>query len=166
AVDRITEIGQLWRDRAPAPRLASARQITTPNLASTRPSYASSIADTSGPDLANDDQPGTYWQCDIGQTSGWVEIDLQEPTMFNTVAVVEPTYLSDYGTDSRIVSYRFEAWSGGQWREVFAGESPREMVYRVKPTSAERVRLSLRGTGKPPGIAELGLYAEPERRIS
>jgi len=46
---------------------------------------------------------------------------------------------------------------------VFAGESPREMVYRTKPASAERVRLSLRGTGKPPGIAEFGLYAEPGR---
>jgi hypothetical protein len=28
------------------------------------------------------------------------------------------------------------------------------------------VRLSLRGTGKPPGIAEFGLYAEPDRRLS
>ncbi|HEY5213531.1 MAG TPA: hypothetical protein VIJ38_10990, partial [Acidobacteriaceae bacterium] len=42
---------------------------------------------------------------------------------------------------TRIASYRVEAWSRGQWREVFAGESPREMVYRTKPTSAERVRL-------------------------
>jgi hypothetical protein len=80
--------------------------------------------------------------------------------------MVEPTYLGDYGTDTRIVSYRVEAWSGGQWREVFAGESPREMVYRTKPTSAKRVRLSLRGTGKPPGIAEFGFCAEPEHRIS
>jgi alpha-L-fucosidase len=143
----------------PAPKLAPAWQITTPNLASTRPSYASSIADTSGPDLANDDQPGTYWQCDTGQTSGWVEIDLRKPTLFDTITVVEPTYLSDYGTDSRIVSYRVEAWSRGQWREVLAGGSPREMVYRVKPSSAERVRLSVRGTGKPPGTAEFGLYA-------
>ena len=47
---------------------------------------------------------------------------------------------------------------------MFAGESPKEMVYRVKPNSAERVRLSLRGTGKPPGIAEFGLYAEPASR--
>jgi alpha-L-fucosidase len=159
AVDRLAEIGRLWRDRLPAPRLAAAWQITTPNLASTRPSYASCIADTSGPDLANDDDPGTYWQCDTGQPSGWVEIDLQKPTLFDTVTVVEPTYLSDYGTYSRIISYRVEARSEGQWREVLAGDSPREMVYRVKPISAERVRLSLQGTGKPPGIAEFGLYA-------
>jgi alpha-L-fucosidase len=159
AIDRLAEIGRLWRDRAAAPRLAPAWQVTTPNLASARPSYASTIADTSGPDLANDDEPATYWQCDTEQTSGWVEIDLQKSTLFDTVTVVEPTYLSDYGTDSRIVSYRVEAWSRGQWRELLAGDSPREMVYRVKPASAERVRLTLRGTGKPPGIAEFGLYA-------
>jgi alpha-L-fucosidase len=166
AVDRLAEIGQLWRDRAPAPRLATAQQITTRNLASAQPSYASSIADTSGPDLANDDNPGTYWQGGVGQASEWLEIDLQKPAQFNTITVVEPTYLGEYGTDTRIASYRVEAWSGGQWREVFAGESPREMVYRTKPASAQRVRLTLRGTGKPPGIAEFGLYAEPERRIS
>lgn len=166
AVERLSEIGSLWRDRAPAPRLAVTQQITTPNLAAMRPSYASSIADTSGPDLANDDDPGTYWQCDTGQTSGWVEIDLKKLTSFNTVALIEPTYLADYGTDSRITSYRLEAWNGGQWHEVLAGESPTKMVYRVRQTSAERVRLSLRGAGKPPGIAELGLYAEPEGRAS
>jgi len=166
AAARLNEIGQLWRDRTPAPRLATVGQITTPNLASARPAYASSSADTTGPDLANDDQPGTYWRCDIGRTSGWVEIGLENTTIFNAVAVVEPTYLGEYGADSRIVSYRVEARSGGQWQTVFAGESPREMVYWVKPTSAERVRLSLRGTGKPPGIAEFGLYAEPERHIS
>ena len=165
-MDRLAEIGQLWRDRVPAPRLAPSLEITSPNLASSQPSYASSSADTSGPDLANDDRPETYWQCDDGQTSGWIEIDLRKPTSFNTIAVVEPTYLSDYGTGSRIASYQVEAWSAGQWNEALAGESPTKMVYRVKPASAERVRLRLRGTGKPPGIAEFGLYAEPERRGS
>jgi alpha-L-fucosidase len=167
AVDRLTEIGQLWRDRVPAPRLTPALQIISSNLASGRPSYASSSADTSGPDLANDDRPGTYWQCNDGQTSGWIEIDLRKPTSFNTIAVLEPTYLGDYGTESRIASYRVEAWSGGQWNEALAGESPTMMVYRVNQTSAERVRLSVRGRGKPLGIAEFGLYAEPERfRVS
>jgi alpha-L-fucosidase len=151
AADRPNEIGQLWRDGTPAPRLATVRQITAPNLASARPSYASSSADTTGPDLANDDQPGTYWQCDIGQTSGWVEIDLENPTIFDTVADVEPTYLGEYGADSRIVSYRVEAQSGRQWQEVFAGESPREIVYRVKPTSAERCTLEPTWDGQASG---------------
>jgi alpha-L-fucosidase len=166
AVDRLADIGHLWRNRTPAPRLAASRQILTPNLAAARPSYASSSADTSGPDLANDDRPGTYWQSDEGQTSGWIEIDLQKPTTFNTLALIEPTYLNEYGSESRIASFRVEARRDGQWHEVLAGESPAELVYRVQPTSAERVRLSLRGTGKPPGIAEFGLYAELERRVS
>jgi alpha-L-fucosidase len=162
AVDRLGEVGKLWQNRAPVPRLAASQQITTPNLASARPSYASSIADTSGPDLAHDDHPGTYWEGDDGQTSGWLEIDLQKPTLFNTVAVVEPTYLSEYGQDTRIASYVVEALSGGQWRRILSGDSPKEMVYRVKQASAERLRLSVRGAGKPPGIAEFGIYAEPE----
>ena len=33
AVDRLAEIGQLWRDRVPAPRLAAALQIISSNLA-------------------------------------------------------------------------------------------------------------------------------------
>ncbi len=163
AVDRLAEIGHLWHDRAPAPRLAASLPILTTNLAAARPSYASSSADTSGPDLANDDKPGTYWESDEGQTSGWIEIDLQNPTTFNTVALIEPTYLSDYGSNSRIASFRVEARSEGQWHEVLAGESPSSQVYRVRSTSADRVRLSLRGTGKALGIAEFGLYAERER---
>jgi alpha-L-fucosidase len=166
AVERLAEIGQLWRDRAPAPRLSITQQILTPNFASAQSSYASSIADASGPDLANDNKPATYWLCGDGQKSGWVEIDLQKPTAFNTIALVEPTYLGDYGPDSRIDSFHVEAWIDRRWHEVLAGDSPTAMVYQVKPISAERVRLSLRGTGKPPGIAEFGLYAEAARRNS
>jgi alpha-L-fucosidase len=89
-------------------------------------------------------------QWDNGQTSGWIEIDLQKPTKFNTVTVVEPTYLGNYGPDTRIASYRVEARMAGQWHEVLIGDSPTARVYRVEPTSAERVRLSLRGTSKSP----------------
>ncbi len=160
AIDRLAEIGQLWRDRAPAPRLAAARQILTPNLATGRPSFASSIADTSGPDLANDDKTATYWESREGQTSGWIEIDLQRNTKFNTVTVIEPRFVSEYGSDSRIASFRVEASSKGRWREILNGDSPSALVYRVDPVTAERVRLSVRGTGKPPGVAEFGLYAE------
>jgi alpha-L-fucosidase len=166
AVDRLAEIGQLWHDRAPAPSLSATRQILTPNLASGRPSYASSIADTSGPDLANDDKPATYWQCGDGKTSGSVEIDLRRPISINTIAIIEPTYLTDYGPDSRIASFRVEAWNDGRWHEVLTGDSPTALVYQVKSISAVRMRLSVSGSGRPPGIAEFGLYAESGRNIS
>ena len=160
AVERLAEIGRLWRDRVPAPKLMPTHQILTPDLASGQASFASSIADTSGPDLANDDKPATYWQCGDGQSAGWIEIDLKKPTRFNTVAVIEPTFLSDYGVESRIASFQVEAWQGGGWREILSGASPSALVYRVDPVTAQRMRLSVRGAGKPPGIAEFGLYAE------
>ena len=87
-MDRLSEIGQYWGNRVTAPRLAATQQILTPNLASERLSSVSSIADTSGPDLANDDKPATYWLCGDGQTPGWIEIDLQKSTKFYTIAVV------------------------------------------------------------------------------
>jgi alpha-L-fucosidase len=162
AIVRLAEIGELWRERAHLPQLAPSLQILTRNMAFAQPSYASSIADGSGPDLANDRKQDTYWQWDAGQASGWIEIDLQRSTKFNTVTIIEPTYLGDYGPDSRISSYRVEAWMAGQWRDVHIGDSPAAMVYRIEPTNADPVRLSLRGKSKPPGIAEFGIYAEPD----
>ncbi|MGA8159971.1 MAG: alpha-L-fucosidase [Acidobacteriaceae bacterium] len=161
AVDRLAEIGQLWKERQPAPHLEPAVAITTPNLAFAQPSYASSIADTSGPDLANDNDPGTYWLADAGQTSGWLELDLRGPIAFDTVTVIEPVYLDDYGTASRIVSHRVEVWSGGAWQTLFDKGEGGVNVYRIPKTTAERIRLTLTGRDQSPGIAEFGLYAEP-----
>ena len=113
----LLKLGELWRDRAPAPRLATARRITTPNLASARPSYASSIADTSGPDLQTmigRERTGSAIRANVG-----VDRDRSaEADAIRHDCSRRATYLGDYGTDSRIVSYRVEAWSGGQWREV------------------------------------------------
>jgi alpha-L-fucosidase len=160
AIDRLAEIGQLWKERQPAPQLEPAVVITTPNLAWARPSYASSIADASGPDLANDNNPGTYWLADVGQTSGWLELDQRRPIVFDTVTVIEPVYLEDYGTASRIVSHRVEVWSGGAWQIIFDKGEGGVNVYRIPKTTAERIRLTLTGRDQSPGIAEFGLYAE------
>ena len=160
AIDRLAEIGQLWKERQPPPQLEPAVVITTPNLAWARPSYASSIADTSGPDLANDNNPGTYWLADVGQTSGWLELDHRRPIVFDTVTVIEPVYLEDYGTASRIVSHRVEVWSGGAWQTIFDKGEGGVNVYRIPKTTAERIRLTLTGRDQSPGIAEFGLYAE------
>lgn len=163
AVRRLAEIGQLWRERKPAPRLEPAIVITTPNLAYARPSYASSIADTSGPDLANDDHPATYWVADSGQTSGWLEVDLGRPTSFDTVTVIEPVYRQDYGTRSRITNHRVEAWRGGAWSTILERGEGGVHVYRIPGTVAERVRLTVTGRDQSPGIAEFGIYAEGSR---
>jgi alpha-L-fucosidase len=163
AVNRLAEIGQLWKRPDPVQQLNPSVVITTKNLAFARPSFASSSADTSGPDLANDNNPRSYWTCDDGKDSGWLEVDLGGPTALNTVAVVEPVYLEQYGAESRIASYRVEAWTEGKWLEILSGELSKGQVHPVKENVAERVRLSIKGMGKSPGIAEFGVYAEPKR---
>jgi alpha-L-fucosidase len=165
AMERLAEIGQLWKDKKPALQLERAIGITTPNLAYARPSYASTIADTSGPDLANDDHPATYWIADDGQTSGWLEIDLGRSVSFDTITVIEPVYREDYGAASRIVAHRVEAWHAGSWRTILDKQGGGANVYRIPRTTAERVRLTLTGENQAPGIAEFGLYVgEPARK--
>ena len=163
AVSRLAEIGALWKRRGSVPRVNPCVTITTKNLAHARPSFASSSADTSGPDLANDNTPGTFWLADEGQLKGWIEIDLGSATRFNTVAVIEPTYLQVYGSNTRIKSLRVEAFHAGAWLECPLKES-RPGVYSIKETNAERVRLSIIANGPtPPGISEFGIYAEAQR---
>lgn len=160
AIERLAKIGLLWKERRQAPQLAPAVVITTPNLVFAQPSYASSIADTSGPDLANDDKPGTYWLADTGQTSGWLELDLRGPIAFDTVTVIEPVYLENYGMVSRIVAHRVEVWSGGVWQTIVDKGEGGVNVYRIPKTTAGRIRLTLTGRDQSPGIAEFGLYAQ------
>src|SRR3984885_7420460 len=70
AVARLAEVGKLWRNIGPANRIRESVQITTPNLAYGQPSFASSSADTSGPDLANDNNFRSAWTADVGNSEG------------------------------------------------------------------------------------------------
>jgi len=163
AMKRLAEIGSLWKRRGSVPRVDASLIITTKNLAKGRPSFASSSADTSGPDLANDDNPGSFWISDDGQDQAWIEIDLGSLTRFNTVAVIEPTYLQDYGSDTRIGSLQVEAFQGGAWTNISLAAT-RPGLYSIKKTSAEKIRLTLIANAhKAPGIAEFGIYSEPRR---
>lgn len=165
AVERLAEIGTLWKGRGRVPRLNPSVTITTNDLAYARPSFASSSADGSGPDLANDNNPGTYWTPDEGQHEGWIEVDLGSPVRFNTVAVIEPSYLPSYGADRKIKSFRVEARLGEAWREVLSKEGASSGVFSIPEATAERVRLSVTANGPTsPGVAEFGIYAEPGNR--
>jgi alpha-L-fucosidase len=164
AVERLAEVGRIWQNRTPAPKLAPSVGITTPNLAFARPSLASRNTEGIGPDLANDNSYRTYWIADGNETSGWLEIAFDHPTTFNTVSVVEPRFDKEYGADSRIVSYSIECWQAGQWKAIVHGKAP--LVFqlnRFQPVTVERVRLTVQGSSKPPGVAEFGIYNEPIR---
>ena len=162
ALDRLAEIGQAWKHPGPTPRLEPSVVITTPNLAFARRSFASSSSDGYGPDLANDNRFSSYWSPDDGQTSGWLEIAFDSPTAFNTVAIVEPRYISQYGAESRIASYHVQRWDGRKWVDIVSGRAPVAFeIHQFGRVAAEQVRLILEGSGKVPGIADFAIYDEP-----
>jgi alpha-L-fucosidase len=79
---------------------------------------------------------------------------------FNTLSIVEAVGAEDYGSTSRIASYKVEVERGGAWVEIAAGAQPvHYQFHEVARTTASRVRLSV--TGRQPGITEFGIYDEP-----
>jgi alpha-L-fucosidase len=162
AVERLGEIGKLWANPGPAPKLSPSIEVTTPNLAFAQPSFASSSADTSGPDLANDNIFRTYWIPDEGQTSGWLEVVFGRPVSFNTVSIVEPRYSAQYGPEGRIEKYRVQRWHDSAWIDILSGNAPATFqLHQFKRVTSERVRLIIAGSAKSPGVAEFGVYDEP-----
>jgi alpha-L-fucosidase len=165
AVERLAEIGKLWKNDGPAPAIEPMILITTPDLARNRPSFASSSADTQGSDLAFDDSFKTWWQADKDQASAWLEVRFERPTAFNTVSIVEPRGAEDYDTASRIAAYKVQVEVDGGWRDLVTGTTPRQtQLHAFGRVAAGRVRLLLTSTGDSPGITEFGIYDEPSVR--
>jgi len=97
-----------------------------------------------------------------GQTSGWLEVDLQKQESFNVVSLVEPVGKGDDYSESRIRSYRFECWKGGNWIALANGGKPTPTtIHRIPRVSSQRVRLLLESSDQMPHIAEIGVYDEP-----
>lgn len=162
AVARLAEVGQLWKNPGPAPRIGPTIQITTPNLAFAQPSFASSIEDTSGPDLANDNNFRSAWTADTGHTDGWVEIDFKQPTRFNTMTVI--TREERDGKDTPGISnYRIEYRSDGSWHELAQSDIAKvARAHQFAEVEAVKVRITAKGiAGNPPTLTEFGIYNEP-----
>jgi alpha-L-fucosidase len=162
AIARLADIGKLWENEGPASTIAPAIVITTPNLAKNRPSFASSIADATGSDLAFDDDFTTWWMADTGQSSAWLEVRFDRPTAFNTLSIIEPRHAQDYGDASRIAGYGVDYMVKGAWRHLLTGVAPQPFqLHTFDRVVAERVRLRLTSNGGSPGIVEFGIYDEP-----
>jgi alpha-L-fucosidase len=161
-VSRLEEIGKAWTNPSPTEKLSEHVVITTPNLATGKPTHASSYPDTVGPDEANDGNFASSWYPDEGQTSGWVEIDLTKEERFNVVSLVEPVGRSENYQQSRIRSYRFQRWDGANWVTIAEGGAPAPTtIQRISPVTARKVRLSFECSADTPHIAEIGVYNEP-----
>lgn len=162
AVARLAEVGRLWKHPGPAPRIEKSIQITTPNLAFAQPSFASSIEDTSGPDLANDNNFRSAWTADTGHNYGWVEIDFKKLTHFNTVTVIARGEQGHHEVPS-ISSYQVQYWADGDWHEIVRSATASiAQIQQFSGIEATRVRITATGVaGQPPSITEFGIYEEP-----
>jgi alpha-L-fucosidase len=144
-------------------KLSKHAVITTRNLARGKPIHASSYPDTVGPDEANDGDFHSSWHLEEGQTSGWLEVDLQKKESFNVVSLVEPVGKGNDYPESRIQSYRFECWNGANWTTLVDGEKPAPAtIHRIPRASSQKVRLQLESSKEMPHIAEIGVYHEPD----
>jgi len=161
-VSRLEEIGNAWKHPGPMAKLHEHVVITTLNLASGKTIHASSYPDTVGPDEANDGDFRTSWYLEEGQTSGWLEVDLQKQETFNVVSLTEPVgTLNDY-PESRIQSYRFLYWNGAKWIALTGGETPSPTtIHRIPRVSSQKVRILLECSKEMAHIAEIGIYNEP-----
>ena len=162
-VARMEEIGKAWKHPGPMTKLSEHVVITTRNLATGKPIHASSYPDTVGPDEANDGDFRSSWYMDEGQTSGWLEVDLQKQESFNVLSLVEPVGKGDDYPESRIRSYRFECWDGAKWIQLIAGERPEPAtIHRIPRASSQKLRLLLESSKDMPHISDIGVYNEPD----
>lgn len=161
-VQRLAEIGSLWKPEGDIPPIGGSAVITTRNLATGCPIHASSSPDTVGPDMANDGRFASTWYPDYGQTTAWLEVSFPKETAINTLVFVEPVgRWNDYKV-SRIKNYKFELFSDGVWKNVAMGDVPREVqIHGVRKTLASKMRLSFEASADTPHIAEIGAYFEP-----
>jgi len=161
-VRRLAEIGQAWQHPGTNSKIDENVVITTANLATGQKIHASDSPDTVGPDLANDGNFRSAFYFPVGQRTGWLQIELANAKEFNTLVLVEPVGVSEEYKESRISRYRFQRWSGGDWLDLAAGNSPsRVQIHRIPRVSAQKVRLLIDASREMPHIAEIGIYNEP-----
>jgi alpha-L-fucosidase len=167
ALARLAEVGRAMPKLDPVPQLPpQGPPILTPNLALRRKTYCSSYFGSSGPDLVNDGNFRSFWSCGYGRPGGWIEIDLETPVRFNTVAFTEPVGARGYSPATRIRSYKVECLQADGWTAVAAGNAAAmTRVHRFGAVTARRVRLSFEAEEDMPGISEFGVYNEPERTL-
>jgi galactosylceramidase len=109
---------------------------------------------------ATDGNAQTRWNAAAGKAVGeWLEVDLGEPTRFNTVVVTQ--------FSRRITHYRLEGLQGQRWTELCSGSSAGQDEWTAcfPAVEARKVRLVVLEVtappeSNPPSIFELEAYLE------
>ena len=109
-------------------------------------------------DFGNDDNFHTAWQSNAAVKAPWYEVDLEREKAFNMIVVTED---KGTATDGNISAYRLEYHSDGVWKSLLNGDKKgRVKIHRFGTVYGDAVRILIDGFAVPPGIAEMGVYAE------
>ena len=127
--------------------LAAGKHATASNVRGNDPAF--------GADKALDDDAKTYWATDDSVTNNcWLEVDLNKPVRFDTLALREPVALGQ-----RVAAYRIEAWQDGQWKLVVHGTSIGHLkLERFNPVTTDKIRLVIEKSRACPLISQFSLY--------
>nr|WP_067057727.1 alpha-L-fucosidase [Mucilaginibacter sp. L294] len=154
ALAALKEIGKLWKNDGPAPKLAATgAPIISSNLAKNKPSNSSWSDDMNIMDFANDDDFTTSWTSSATIKTPWYEIDFGHDTEFNTITLTEPK--------ANITAYHFEYLQNGVWKPIAEGNTTsRVKINRFNRVYGTKVRVTIDKAEGQVSIAEFGVYNE------
>ena len=126
------------------------------DLAAGRPVSASGAQAGAPASAAVDLRPEWSWATTEGDTTGWLEVDLGAPTLFNVSMTQE-----QIAQGQRVEGYRIEAWDDG-WKSVAQGTTVgHKKLDRFPELRASRVRLTIDKALAAPRLRRFGLFHVP-----
>lgn len=154
ALAALKEIGRLWKNDGPAPKLAATGSpIISSNLAKNKPSNSSWSDDMNIMDFANDDDFTTSWTSSATIKTPWYEVDFGKDTEFNTIALTE--------AKPNITAYHLEYLQNGVWKPIVEGNTTsRVKIHRFNRVWGTKVRVTIDKAEGQVSIAEFGVYNE------
>jgi len=113
-----------------------------------------------GPEAILDGNPETWWTTDDWQESATLELALRKPAEFNMIVLQEEILRAG----QRIESFRIEAETGGQWKEIArAGSVGYKRVLKLaRPVTAGKLRLVVEQSRFAPTLSHLSLHNYPD----
>ena len=157
ALKALKEIGKLWKnDGYVADVPACDAPIIASNIAKYRPAEGAWSSDYAIFEFANDDDFGTYWNCNDNVKNPWYSVTLEREKPFNMIVITDRN-------NDRLQEYSLEYRTGNTWKTLFEGKAPtsqRVKIHRFDTVWGDAVRMKVQKSNGTASIAEFGIYCE------
>lgn len=157
ALEALEEIGRIWDNTAPAPRLPEEdvqRPVIAENIAKFQKAESSWSDDYAIMDFGNDDDFGTAWRSNPAVREPWYEVSFSRSRPFNAVCIVDK--------EQSIRNYTLQYECAGEWKDILSREDDARIVkmLRFDRMFGARVRLLITSYDSAPSIWEFCVYDE------